>query len=68
MATDMADIANLGPFKAKKKDPEKMLEDLDMYIEAVTNFLTVMDNAKVGQEKKKALLKSPGGQDIYLII
>ena len=67
MATDMAAIANLGPFKTKKKDPMKMLEDFNMYVEAFTNFLTVTDNAGAGQEKKKALLKSAGGQDmVYL--
>ena len=32
-----------------------MLEDFNMYIEAFKDFLTVMDNAETGQEKKKAL-------------
>ena len=67
MATNMAAIANLGPFKAKKKDPEKIPENSNIYMEAVTNFLTVTDNARAGQEKKKALLKSVGGQDMVFL-
>ena len=67
MATDMAAIANSGPFKAKKNDTEKMLEDFNMYMEAFKNFLTVTDNAGVGQKKKRALLNAAGGQDmVYL--
>ena len=31
MATDMAAIANSGPFKANEKNLEKMLEDFNMY-------------------------------------
>ena len=47
---------NPGLFKAKKKNPEKIL-DFNMYRDSFTNFPTVTDNAAVGQEKKKILLK-----------
>ena len=67
MATDMSAIAKPGPFKAKKNDLEKMLDDFNMYIEAFKDFLIVMDNAGAGQEKKKALLKTAGGQAIVYL-
>ena len=65
MATDMVAIANPGPFKVNKKDLEGMLDDFNIYVEAFKNFLTVKDNARAGQEKKKALLKLAGG--LYMV-
>ena len=48
MATDMAAIVNPGPFKANRKDPEKMLNDFNLYIEAFSNFFTVAGNVGGG--------------------
>ena len=44
----MTAIANLGPFKAKQKDPDRMLEDFIMYMEAFTNFPKVTHNKQIG--------------------
>ena len=67
MATDMAAITNPGPFKANRKDPEKMLNESNLYIDTFINFLTVTDNAGAAKEKKKALLKSVGGVDMVFL-
>ena len=67
MATDIATIANRGPFKANKRDPEKMLSNINLYVESFANMLTVTDNAVAAREKKKALLKAVGGTDMIFM-
>ena len=43
-----------------------MLRNSNVYIEAITNFLTVTDNAAVVHDKKKVLIKSLGGVEMFL--
>ena len=49
----MAAIANPGLFKANKNNPEKMLENFDIYVDTFKNLLMVTDNAAATQEKKE---------------
>ena len=63
----MATIFNPRPFRANRKYHEWMLSDFDLYTEAFANFLTVTDNVAVDSQKKKALLKLLGGQDMLLL-
>ena len=63
MAT-LAGVVNPGKFKARKKDPERMLSDFDKYIKTMKHYLVVTDNAAASKEKKKALLQAIGGADL----
>ena len=66
----MAEIAALvspGPFKAKKKDPEKMLADFNLYVKAMSDFMVVTDNAEAPKAKKKSLLRVIGGPDMVFL-
>ena len=68
MAMDLAAMVSPGNFRAQKKDLEKMLADFNLYVECFSNFLTVTDNTAGDEEKKKALLKAVGGQNmVYLL-
>ena len=67
MATDLAVIANLSPFKANKINPGKLLDDFNLYIESFTIMLTVEDNTAATPENKKALLKAVGGTDMIFM-
>ena len=52
MATQLATLVNPGPFKAKKKDPERMLADFELYMKSFTDFLIVTDNSDAADNKK----------------
>ena len=67
MATDLAAIVNPGPFKAKKKDPERMLADFELYMKAFNDFLVVTDNVNAVNGKKKSLLRVIGGPDMIFL-
>ena len=57
-------LGSPGVFKARKKDPEKMLADFDLYVKAVKNLMILTDNAEATDVKKKALMQSVGGADM----
>ena len=57
-------LGSPGVFKARKKDPEKMLADFDLYVKAVKNLMILTDNAEATDAKKKALMQSVGGADM----
>ena len=64
---EMAELAVLGspgPFKARKKDPERMLADFNLYVKSIKNLLTLTDNTDATDAKKKALMQSVGGPDM----
>ena len=60
MATQLATLVNPGPFKAKKKDPERMLADFELYMKSFADFLIVTDNSDAADNKKKSLLRAIG--------
>ena len=67
MSTDLAAIVNPGPFKAKKRDPERMLADFELYMKAFEDFLVVTDNSDAEDGKKKSLLRAIGGLDMIFL-
>ena len=60
----LATLASPGPFKARKKDSEKLLTDFNLYIKAINHLMTLTDNANVTNAKKKAMLQAIGGVDM----
>ena len=59
----LATLASPVPFKARKKDSEK-LSDFNLYIKAINHLMTLADNANATDAKKKALLQAVGGVDM----
>ena len=57
MATQLATLVSPGPFKAKKKDPEKMLADFELYMKSFEDFLVVTDNSDTADNKKSRFLE-----------
>ena len=60
----LAMLASPGPFKARKKDSEKLLTDFNLYIKAINHLMTLTDNANATDAKKKAMLQAIGGVDM----
>ena len=60
----MAVLGSPGPFKARKKDPERMLADFNLYVKSIKNLLTLTENTNSTDVKKKALMQSVGGPDM----
>ena len=58
--------ANPAHFKAVRKDPEKLLVDFNLYLEAFSNFLMVMDSTDASNTKKEASIGRRTGYDIYV--
>ena len=61
---ELAVLGSPGTFKARKKDPERMLADFELYVKAVKNLMILTDNAEATDVKKKALIQSVGGADM----
>ena len=61
---ELAALVSPGQFKAKKKDPEKMLGDFKDYIKAVRDMMVVMGKDGATAGVKKAILRSVGGKDM----
>ena len=61
---ELAVLSSTGPFKAKKKDPERMLADLSLYMNALKRLLVITNNSTASDAKKKALMQSEGGPDM----
>ena len=53
--------------KAKKRDPERMLADFELYMKAFEDFLVVTDNSDAENCKKKSLLRVIGGPDMIFL-
>ena len=53
MAADVAAIANPGTLKANKRNPEKLLDDFNLYVEYFTKMLTVTDTTAASSKKRK---------------
>ena len=60
----LAALGNPGPFKARKKDPERLLGDFKLYVKAITNLLILTDNGAANNAKKKATMQGVGGIDM----
>ena len=43
----LATLGSPGPFKARKKDSEKLSTDFNLYIKAINHLMTLTDNANV---------------------
>ena len=67
MATELAALVNPGVFKARKKDPERMLTDFNLYMKSFSDFLVVTDNMEAANAKKKSLLRAVGGPDMVFL-
>lgn len=67
MTTELAAIVNPGVFKARKKDPERMLTDFNLYMKSFGDFLVVTDNTTAVSAKKKSLLRAVGGPDMVFL-
>jgi len=67
MARELAAIVNPGAFKARKKDPERMLADFNLYMKSFNDFLVVTDNNDATGAKKKSLLRAVGGIDMVFL-
>jgi hypothetical protein len=52
------------PFKAKKKDPEKMLADFNIYVKLMKDYMMLTDNHQSADAKKKAMMRTVGGPDM----
>ena len=61
---ELAALVSPGQFKAKKKDPEKMLGDFRDYIKSVKDMLVVTGKEGATAAVKKAMLRSVGGKDM----
>ena len=61
---ELAVLGSPGPFKAKKKDPEKMLTDFNLYVKAMKHLFVITDNNEATNAKKKSLMQSVGGPDM----
>ena len=61
---ELAVLGSPGQFKAKKKDPERMLADFNLYVKAIKNLMILTDNSDATDAKKKALMQSVWGQGI----
>ena len=59
---ELAALVSPGPFKAKKKDPERMLGEFKDYIKAVKDMLVVTGKEGATAAVKKAMLRSVGGR------
>ena len=63
----MAELAALvtpGQFKAKKKDPERMLGEFKDYIKSVKDMMVVTGKEGATAAVKKAILRAVGGKDM----
>ena len=61
MATAIEALINPGPFKASRKDPEKLLLKFNLYIEQIENFMLATDTDGSSDKRKLALLQAVGG-------
>ena len=64
---NMAELAPLvtpGQFKAKNKDPERMLGDFKDYIKPVKDMMVVTGKEGATAAVKKAILRAVGGKDM----
>ena len=61
---ELAALVSPGPFKAKRKDPERMLGEFKDYIKAVKDMLVVTGKESATAAVKKAMLRSVGGKDM----
>ena len=66
MTTELAAIVNPGVFKARKKDPERMLTDFNLYMKSFSDFLVVTDNTEAANAKKKSSLCWRSGHGVFV--
>ena len=62
---ELAVLGSPGPFKAKKKDPERMLADFELYVKAIKNLcksvqvsLSLYKSVQVCTESKRSVPNS----------
>ena len=62
--SQLAALVTPGPFKARQKDPERMLGEFQDYIKAVKDMFVVTGKENATASVKKALLRAIGGKDM----
>ena len=64
---ELAALVSPGQFKARKKEPERMLADFNLYVRSIKDLITVVGKEDASEGVKKAMIRSIGGKDmIYL--
>ena len=61
---ELAPLVTPGQFKAKNKDPERMLGDFKDYIKPVKDMMVVTGKEGATAAVKKAILRAVGGKDM----
>ena len=61
---DLAALVSPGNFKARKKEPERMLADFELYIKSMKDFLIVTQQNEASDAVKKSMLRAVGGPDM----
>ena len=60
----LAALVSPGNFKARKKEPERMLADFELYIKSMKDFLIVTQQNEASDAVKKSMLRAVGGPDM----
>ena len=61
----LAALVSPGTFKARKKEPERMLADFELYIKAMKDFLIVTGQNDSSDAVRKSMLRAVGAQIWY---
>ena len=64
---DLAALVSSGQFKAKKKQPERMLANFTLYVRAIKNMIVVTGKSDAPDQVKKAMLMSVGRKDMVFL-
>ena len=60
----LAALVSPGNFKARKKEPERMLADFELYVKSMKDFLVVTQKDGASDAVKKSMLRAVGGPDM----
>ena len=64
---ELAALVSPEQFKARKKEPERMLADFNLYVRSIKDLITVAGKEDASEGVKKAMIRSIGGKNmIYL--
>ena len=68
MATNLEALINPGPFKASRKNPEKLLVKFNLYIEQLENFFIATGKDNASDKVKVAVLQAVGGSEMVALV